>query len=105
MDIFFYVGSWSLVIVGILYIIADKTDFKMGKYENGVYNAQYEIHIYVVNIGAVTILKEDGRAQALAIAAEYWDLEDVYKVKVWDLRKGPIEPNNPTAPGLIKEYI
>ena len=47
----------------------------------------------------------NGRVAALGIADRIWEDDDVYRVKVWDLRKGPIEPDNPNAVGLIKEYI
>ncbi len=75
----------------------------MGKYINGVYVTQYEIHVYTTT-GSYT-LRSDGRADALALAAAAWEDMEVYKVKVWDLRKGPVEPNRPAAAGLIKEYV
>ncbi len=77
----------------------------MGKYINGELVKQFEIHIYMVLDPQVVVKKEDARDLAMMCAMSWWDNEDVYKVKVWDLRKGPVEPNNPNAVGLIKEYI
>jgi len=64
---------------------------------------QFEIHVYTLQ--GVQEYFQNCRADALAVARDAWDLENVYKVKVWDLLKGPVQRNNPRAEGLIKEYI
>jgi len=41
---------------------------------------------------------------ALSYASQEFMKNDTYKVKVWDLNKGPIERNNPNAPALIHTF-
>lgn len=40
-----------------------------------------------------------------SFAEEQFADSTVYKVKVWDTRKGDIEPNNPNAEALVLEWV
>jgi len=64
---------------------------------------QFQVHIYTMQ--GVEEEQYKGKASALHAAERAWSLHSVYKVNVWDLRKGPVERNNPNAAGLIKKFI
>jgi hypothetical protein len=61
---------------------------------------QFQVHIYTMQ--GVEEEQYKGKLAALLAADQAFSLSDVYLVKVWYLRKGPEEPENDNAAGLIK---
>lgn len=54
--------------------------------------------------------KFDNLPKAIKFGETIWQTNklaggSIYKMKLWDLTKGPIEPNKPNAAGLFKEWI
>ena len=64
---------------------------------------RYEVHVYRFTEGAQTYLF-DRKELAIGKAKEFFDLDEVYKVKVWDLQQGFPVPNLENAPGLIAVF-
>lgn len=63
---------------------------------------------FIVQVYAISTMMEHeckDEKTARDLARINFDIPDVYKVKVWDLQKGDIEPNVVNAPGLILELI
>lgn len=66
---------------------------------------RFQVHVYSTFEDPYT-LQFDLEVQATETAKRQFQFgKGVYKVKVWDLRKGDIQPNNPGAAGLILELV
>lgn len=61
------------------------------------------VHVYAYSGGEVK--KMDDKVMAIAFAKREFRRINVYKVKVWDTEKGPIERNNPNAKALVFEIV
>lgn len=67
------------------------------------HNQQFEVHCYYIS-RPVTVYFAD-KKQAIDHANVVFEDDQCYKVKVWDLSLGPVEPNKPSAKALIYELV
>jgi len=64
--------------------------------------SRFVLHVYKIGGDPNEYFYED-MVLAQKFAKVCFRRYDVYKVKMWDLEKGPIEPNNPNARALVFE--
>lgn len=65
---------------------------------------RYIIHVYTMAGKHNEYFYKD-LALAKKFCATAFKKENVYKVKLWDTDKGPVEPNNPNAAALVLEMV
>ncbi len=65
---------------------------------------RFVVHVYYVNAGVEDRDFADPDA-AKGFADSSFKKKSVYKVKVWDLEQGSIDPNNPNAQALVYELV
>lgn len=63
---------------------------------------RFVVHVYSISMGRKTH-EYDDLDQANIFMDKEFKKSSVYKVKLWDLFLGEIEPNNPKAIALLKE--
>lgn len=63
---------------------------------------QFLVQVYTYNAAPSTVDYDD-EIQATEVARRAFTRSGVYKVKVWDTKKGPVIRNLPGAAGLIME--
>lgn len=66
-------------------------------------NNRFVVHVY--GFPSVTEKTFSIQRDATEHAKDCFNKSNVYKVKVWDLTKGDIEPNRPGAKALILELV
>jgi hypothetical protein len=70
---------------------------------------RFVVHVYKATTKGVNAntYYYDNEDLAKQFCDTCFEKSDVYKVKLWDLRKGPIVPNRrgPGVPGLIYELV
>jgi len=76
----------------------------MSTANNSLTSTRFQIHVYRV-IGKTKKYSYADETEARAFCTRAFVQRGVYKVKLWDLEAGVIEPNNPNAPGLLLELI
>jgi hypothetical protein len=65
---------------------------------------KFIVHVY--QFGGHEEMKFPTEKEALVFAKSEWKKNDqCYKIKVWDLNKGDIEPNIVDPPALIREFV
>ncbi len=66
---------------------------------------RYIIHIYRVSGDHRTHFSNNYRYAVNFCNKVFTPTGDVYKIKLWDMQKGEIEPGNPDAKALVKTWI
>lgn len=65
----------------------------------------FEVHIYTQGRYRAKLYNFHSFVLAQEFAKLMFEQPTIYKVKVWDLARGPVQLNNPNAPGLVLELV